>query len=49
MDENPNDDFILNVKKPQIIKENYVGGRLKEFDIYYHILKDIKWGGLEEL
>ena len=32
MDENPEDDFILKVKKPQIIEKNYVGGRLKEFD-----------------
>ena len=32
MDENPEDDFSLTVKNPQIIKENFVGGRLKEFD-----------------
>ena len=32
MDENPEDDFNLTVKNPQIIKENFVGGRLKEFD-----------------
>ena len=32
MDENPNDDFELTVKNPEMIKQNYVGGRLKEFD-----------------
>ena len=32
MDENPNDDFELTVKNPEMIKQNYVGGRLKEFN-----------------
>jgi len=47
MDENPEDDFILPVKNPQIIKENYVGGRLKEFDscIVLSHFKGHKMGG----
>ena len=32
MDENPEDDFKLDVKNHEIIKENYVGGHLKEYD-----------------
>ena len=32
MDEDPNDDFELTVKNPEMIKQNYVGGRLKEFN-----------------
>ena len=32
MDENPEDDFQLDIKKYEMIKENYVGGHLKEYD-----------------
>lgn len=32
MDEDPNDDFELTVKNPEMIKQNYVGGHLKEYD-----------------
>ena len=32
MDENPEDDFQLYIKKYEMIKENYVGGHLKEYD-----------------
>ena len=32
MDENPEDDFQLNITKYEMIKENYVGGHLKEYD-----------------
>lgn len=32
MDENPEDDYELTVKKPEKISNNYVGGHLKEYD-----------------
>ena len=32
MDENPEDDFKLDIEKYEMIKENYVGGHLKEYD-----------------
>ena len=49
MDENPNDDFELTVKNPEMIKQNYVGGRLKEFNscIVLSHFKGHQMGGFE--
>ena len=47
MDEDPNNDFNLTIDKPAMIKENMVGGRIKEFDscIVLSHLKGHSMGG----